>query len=69
MSEAKPQTDREIAEMIAKFRTPPGLNWTPLADDIETVLKGRPVLDWDSCYEWAYENGLSLCDGYCQSDL
>lgn len=36
------QTDREIAEMIAKFRTPPGMSWVDLANDIETVLKGRP---------------------------
>jgi hypothetical protein len=35
------QSDREIAEMIAKFRTPPGFNWRPLADDIETVLRVR----------------------------
>lgn len=38
----RPQTDREIAEMIARFRTPPGFSWQPLADDIETVLKTRP---------------------------
>ncbi len=31
-------TNREIAELIAKFRTPPGMSWEPLADDIETVL-------------------------------
>lgn len=37
----RPQTDREIAEMIARFRTPPGFSWQPLADDIETVLKIR----------------------------
>jgi hypothetical protein len=36
------QTDREIAEMIAKFRTPPGFSWRDLANDIETVLKTRP---------------------------
>lgn len=35
------QTDREIAEMIAKFRTPPNCSWQDLANDIETVLKGR----------------------------
>ena len=34
-------TNREIAEMIAKFRTPPGMNWGPLADDIETVLDSK----------------------------
>lgn len=34
-------TDREVAEMIAKFRTPPGFSWEPLADDIETVLRYR----------------------------
>jgi hypothetical protein len=34
-------TNREIAEMIAKFRTPPGLNWEPLADDIETLLDSK----------------------------
>lgn len=36
-----PQSDRELAEMIARFRTPPGFSWEPLANDIETVLKGR----------------------------
>jgi hypothetical protein len=36
-----PQTDRQIAEMIAKFRTPPGFDWRPLANDIETVLRSR----------------------------
>jgi hypothetical protein len=35
------QTDRELAEMIARFRTPPGFNWQPLADDIEMALKSR----------------------------
>lgn len=38
----EPQTDRELAEMVAKFRTPPGFDWSPLADDIETILKARP---------------------------
>lgn len=37
------QTDRELAEMIAKFRTYPTFNWKPLADDIETVLNARAV--------------------------
>ncbi len=32
------QTNREIAELIAQFRMLPGMNWEPLADDIETVL-------------------------------
>ena len=36
------QSDRELAEMIAKFRTPPGFNWETLANDIDTILKGRP---------------------------
>lgn len=31
-------TNREMAELVAKFRTPPGMNWQPLADDIETLL-------------------------------
>lgn len=35
------QTDEEIAEMIARFRTPPGFNWENLRDDILTVLKSR----------------------------
>lgn len=34
-------TDREIAELVAKFRTPPGFDWEPLADDIETLLRYR----------------------------
>ena len=34
-------TNREIAELVAKFRTPPGLNWEPLADDIETLLDSK----------------------------
>ena len=38
-------TNREMAELVAKFRTPPGLNWEPLANDIETLLnaKDRPT--------------------------
>ena len=35
------QSNREVAELIAKFRMPPGFNWTPLADDIETALNVR----------------------------
>ena len=35
------QTDEELAEMIARFRTPPGMNWEPLRDDILTILKSR----------------------------
>jgi hypothetical protein len=31
-------TNRETAELIAKFRTPPGFSWQDLADDIETAL-------------------------------
>lgn len=34
-------TNREAAEMVAKFRTPPGMNWKPLADDIETMLDAK----------------------------
>ncbi len=34
-------TNREAAEMVAKFRTPPGFNWKPLADDIETLLNSK----------------------------
>lgn len=37
-------SDRQIAEYVARFRTPPGFNWKPLADDIETLLKMRPRL-------------------------
>ena len=33
--------NREIAEMVAKFRTPPGFNWRPLAEDIETLLNSK----------------------------
>lgn len=65
---AKPQTDREIAEMIAKFRTHPGGNWTALADDIETLLKSRPKLEdmgYSEISERADTLGYSLCDGYC----
>ena len=34
-------TPRKLAEMVAKFRTPPGLDWQPLADDIETIIDGK----------------------------
>jgi hypothetical protein len=39
------QTARDISEMIAQFRTPPGINWKPLADDIEIALAGREPLE------------------------
>jgi hypothetical protein len=35
------QTDRQSAEMIAKFRTSPRMDWQPLADDIEKAPKSR----------------------------
>ena len=35
------QSDEEVAEMIARFRTPPGINWEPLRDDIVTLLRSR----------------------------
>lgn len=35
------QSIRELAEIIAQFRTPPGMNWQPLADDVETALKAE----------------------------
>jgi hypothetical protein len=35
------QTDEQVAEMIARFRTPPGFSWEPLRDDILTLLKSR----------------------------
>lgn len=35
------QTARNLSEMIAQFRTPPGFDWKPLAADIETALVGR----------------------------
>lgn len=38
---SRPQSNREVAEMIAEFRTPPGLKPLPLANDIETVLNDR----------------------------
>lgn len=68
---AKPMTDREIAELIAKFRTPPGINWEPLADDIETVLKSRPKLEdmgYSEISDRAGDLGYGLCDGFCQND-
>ena len=36
-----PQSNRDVAELIAKFRTPAGFSWEDLADDIETALNGR----------------------------
>lgn len=40
------QTDEELAEMVARFRTPPGFNWEPLRDDIFTLLRSlRARLD------------------------
>ena len=61
------QTDREIAEMIAKMRTPPSMNWKPLADDIETLLKTRFRKEelGELARDWASEQGYTLCDGYC----
>lgn len=35
------QTNREVAEMIAKMRTHPGGSWEDLANDIETILNSR----------------------------
>ena len=47
------QTNRQVAEMIAKFRTHPFMSWNSLADDIETALNARapdwktkPAEDW-----------------------
>lgn len=31
-------SDAELAEMIAKFRTPSGMTWEPLRDDVLTAL-------------------------------
>lgn len=36
-----PQTDEEIAEMIARFRTPPQCGWEDLRNDILLVLRMR----------------------------
>lgn len=41
------QTDEDVAEMIARFRTPPGFDWTPLRDDILTLLKSKRA-QWDA---------------------
>lgn len=38
---AHEQSNRNTAEMIAKFRTPPGVSWDDLANDIETALDTR----------------------------
>lgn len=35
------QTDEELAELVARFRTPPGFDWMPLRDDILTLIRGR----------------------------
>lgn len=40
-------TDRELAEMIAQFRTPPWFDWKPLAQDIETVFRARATVAQD----------------------
>lgn len=45
-AEIKPQSDRQMAEMIAKFRTPPGFSWQDLANDIETALAARREWGW-----------------------
>jgi len=39
-----PQSNRQVAELIAQFRTHPGGNWRPLADDIELALDTR--IEW-----------------------
>lgn len=65
------QTDRELAEMIARFRTPPGMNWKPLADDIETVLKSRPRIPDNvelTDIEKLAAGDYTLCDGYCNRE-
>ena len=41
MAEPIAQTDEEVAELIARFRTPPGFDWRDLRDDILTALKSR----------------------------
>ncbi|MCL5460437.1 hypothetical protein M3M33_17495, partial [Loigolactobacillus coryniformis] len=37
----RPQTNREQAELVAKFRTPPGFSWHDLANDIEFLLNSK----------------------------
>lgn len=43
------QTDEEVAEMVARFRTPPGCNWEPLRDDIMTLLRSRREIERQKC--------------------
>ena len=40
MGVTAPQTDQELATILAKARTPPGFPWGPLARQIEGVLSG-----------------------------
>lgn len=66
------RTDRELAEMIARFRTPPGFGWEDLANDIETLLKGRVLLpegvDMQDIERLASGHYI-VCDGYCQEEF
>jgi len=48
-------TDEEVAEMIARFRTPPGFSWEPLRDDIVTLLQSRRAA-------WEARNAAALFD-------
>ncbi len=61
MTEAtlKHQSIREIAEMIATFRTQPGVSWGPLANDIETALKAEREDCAKIANEVGYGNGTN----------
>ncbi len=45
-------TNREQAELVARFRTPPGMNWGPLADDIETLLDSKDFHNGQKITRW-----------------
>jgi hypothetical protein len=49
-------TTREQAEMVAKFRTPPGMSWTDLANDIETLL----IAEREACAKILDDKARSL---------
>lgn len=41
------QTDEDVAETIARFRTPPGFGWEDLRNDILTLLRSRKA-QWEA---------------------
>lgn len=43
------KSDVDTAEMIARFRTPPGFSWEPLRDDLVTAFRVLRSSERDAC--------------------